>query len=100
MKFFGFHLLALIIAVTSLVLNCHDIQPTFDYSSTIQLENVYERLPITTQLRRIKSVNQNYIAQKFVPFILFADFSEPIDNFTYYLPVRNFIREREYFLLI
>lgn len=99
MKFIWINLLAIVIALTSLVME-HPSVESFDEQLT-----AISQLPIwqTDSLRNqeIKHSEKTiHIAQDFIPIVVIADFQNAHNDFHHYLPIYSLVRQKEYFLLI
>lgn len=88
----------LLLAVDNVAIAHDDGLPGYDQQvSSIPVVDVD---PLTYRTRITPDAKLNYIADSFIPMVILAFNLFEERDFTYYLPLYNLHRQKEYFLLI
>lgn len=99
MRLIWINLIAIVIAITSLVVERPLIQADFSLPSSL-----IHASHLQSDILRNDSHNHQektlQIAQDFIPIVVIADPIDANEPFLYYLPLYNLHRQKEYFLLI
>jgi hypothetical protein len=99
MKLIWINLIAIVIAISSLVVERPAIEADFNLLSSITSIPHYQSdvLRNDSQKHQEKTLQ---IAQDFIPIVVIADVTDANEGFAHYLPLYNLHRQKEYFLLI
>lgn len=94
-----------VLAVIFTLISFHMVEtPTFDLESSFSTETLkslplWELDPLSTPVGKT-APKASYIAQDFFPIVTLAQTSTEIFQEFFYIPLRNYIRAKVYFLLI
>lgn len=99
MKLIWINLLAIVIALTSLVMERPSIETYTEQLSNIDQMPVWQTDSLKNQDLK-QSEKTIHIAQDFIPIVMIADTQNFERDFIHYLPLYNLHRQKEYFLLI
>jgi hypothetical protein len=99
MRLIWINIIAIIIAISSLVVEKPSIQADFSLPSSLTLVPHFNSDILRNDSQQHQEKNLQ-IAQDFIAIVLIADSIDANEGFAHYLPLHNLNRQKEYFLLI
>lgn len=99
MRLIGLHILAIFIALTSVVSEGPTLDFYHEQIAQIQSNDSWEVNSLSYNAQK-HTGEKSVIAQDFVPIVLISDHSQPLPIFDHYLPIYVQYQIKEYFLLI
>lgn len=99
MKFFWVHVLAFLIAMSSLAAEAPIVEFEIDELSSVAQLPYWQTSALINSSK--KHAEKNFpLAQDFIPILLIAETPDSNQGFVHYLPLYDLVRQKEYFLLI
>lgn len=99
MRSIWIHLLALVITMTSVVMEVPVIDFNLDQMASLQTIPSWETDSLRNPTEKIGERN-HIIAEDFMPIVLIAEAQDFSYEFNHYLPLYRLYREKDFFLLI
>lgn len=99
MKLIWINILAIVIALTSLISEGPTVNFSFDQITSIHGIPLWESDALRNPTEK-QSEKNHLIAQDFIPIVAIASEYDINEEFLFYLPLYNLHRQKEYFLLI
>ncbi len=99
MKPIWINILAIVIALTSLISECPTVNFSLNQLSTIHEIPLWESDVLRNPSEK-NSKKDHVIAQDFIPIVAIASEYDVRESFLFYPPSYNLHRQKEYFLLI
>ncbi len=99
MKLVWINVIAIIIAISSLVVERPSVQADFSLPAAFSIESHLQFDDIRNDSVAHHEKN-SVIAQDFIPIVVIADEPNADSGFLHYLPLYNLQRPKDYFLLI
>ncbi len=99
MKLIWINILAIVIALTSLISEGPTVNFSFDQMTSLQSIPIWESNALRNPSEK-QSEKNHLIAQDFIPIVAIAPQYDVHVSFDYYLPLYNLHRQKQYFLLI
>jgi hypothetical protein len=99
MKVFWFNIIAIVIALSSVVVDRPSVEFTYKTLTTLQKIPLFQTDALKNDSRK-HTEKTVHIAQDFIPVLVIADAPDYKKEFHHYLSIYSLVRQKEYFLLI
>lgn len=99
MRLIWINIIAIVIALSSLVVERPAIEANFNLLSAITSIPHYQCDTFRNDAQKHQEKTLQ-IAQDFIPIVVIAEETNALEGFAHYLPLYNLHRQKEYFLLI